>query len=142
MTEGVLALFRRQKPAKKKGGGLQFMKKAQQSGDPPHKPGSAFMRTEKQASAWLGVSKYTLARIRKRSEIGFYKIGGGYQYSIEQLEAYRESLASWPKNGSKSENISSPSTAVPPSTKPDGLTLKLDKHAAHHYALKTLKKQK
>ncbi|MFB2550172.1 helix-turn-helix domain-containing protein [Ensifer soli] len=139
MPESTLSKFPPQTPPKK---GLQFAKMAQQSADPPYKPGSAHMRSEKQAAAWLGVSKFTLARIRKRGEIGFYKIGGGYQYSIEQLEAYRESLASWPKNGSKSENTSSLSTAVPPSTKPDGLTLKLDKHAAHHYALKTLKKQK
>ncbi|MCR8493166.1 helix-turn-helix domain-containing protein [Ochrobactrum sp. WV_118_8] len=138
MSEGALSKLPPQKHRK----GLQFAKKAQQLADPPHKPGSAHMLTEKQAAEFLGVSIFTIRRRRKEGKIGAYPIGGKFFYSIEHLETYLKSIELCPKSASKSENTSSPSTPTLPSTKPDGLTLKLDKHAAHLYALKTLKKQK
>jgi excisionase family DNA binding protein len=125
------------KPPQKKGG-LKFGKTL----NPPPSKGSANMCTEKQAAEWLGVSVFTLRRIRKRGEIACYPIGGTYHYSIEQLETYLKSKELCPKSAFKSENTTSSSIPTPLSTKPDGTTLKLDKHAAHLYALKTLKKRK
>lgn len=139
MLESTLSKLLNQQPATTgKRGGLQFKKALSQS---PSK-GSAKMRTEKQAAEWLGVSVFTLRRIRKRGEIACYPIGGTYHYSVEQLEAYLKSKELCPKSAFKSENTISSGIPTPPSTKPDGMTLKLDKHAAHLYALKTLKKQK
>jgi len=142
MPKGTLLKLPPLKPPKKKKGGLQFIKAAKSAEEPPHNPGSAVMRTEKQAAEWLGVSVFTLRRIRKRGEIACYPIGGTYHYTFEQLEAYLKSKELCPKSAFKSENTTSSSIPTPPSTKPDGMTLKLDKHAAHLYALKTLKKQK
>lgn len=121
---------------------LKFLKTIKSAAVPTPAPGSAHMRTESQAANWLGVSIFTLRRRRKEGKIGCYAIGGKYYYSVEQLEAYMKSNELCPKSDSKSETITSSSTQIHPYIKPGTTTLKLDKHAAHHYALKILSKQK
>ncbi|MBY3067070.1 helix-turn-helix domain-containing protein [Rhizobium laguerreae] len=108
----------------------------------PYEKGSAHLRTEKEAAEWLGVSVFTIRRIRKRNEIGAYNIGGTFHYSIKQLETYLESKATCPNLASKSEIIGSPATPTPLSGKPLGLTQVPDKHAAHLLAQKTFTKPK
>jgi excisionase family DNA binding protein len=99
--------------------------------------------TEREAADFLGISVVTLQRVRKRGEIGFMMVGNRARYSSVDLHAYLESKSfkPCPKNDLKSGDTISPAIPTPPFTKPDGSTLKLDKHAAHLYALKTLKKQ-
>ena len=99
---------------------------------------------EKEAADYLGVSVFTLRRIRKRGGIAFHEIGSQFFYTIQQLEAYIASTEITPcqTTVSKSANTTSSNTQTPPSTKPGGTTHKLDKHAAHHLALKTFKTPK
>lgn len=44
--------------------------------------------TERDAAKMLGVSKYTLKRIRDAREISFYRIGGQVFYSLEMIKAF------------------------------------------------------
>lgn len=127
---------------KTKKGDFQFVDAGRTNGKACHKVGSAFVRTEAQAAEWLGVSISTLRRIRKRGEIGHYQISKNYHYDIQHLEAYLKSKEQCPKNASKSANTTSSNIQILPSTKPDGSTVALDKHAAHLLAQKTFMKPK
>lgn len=100
--------------------------------------------SEQKAADWLGVSIFTLQRIRKRGEIGHAKVGNRAQYTLEDLETYIASKSSkpCPTTVSKLENTTSPSTKTPPSGKPLGMTQPLDKHAAFLLAQKTFKTPK
>jgi excisionase family DNA binding protein len=69
---------------------------------------------ERQAADRLGVSVYTLQRIRKRGEIGFTKIGNRYRYTAEAITAYLKSKSVKPcqTSGSKSVTFTFPSTKL------------------------------
>jgi excisionase family DNA binding protein len=43
---------------------------------------------ERDAAKMLGISKYTLKRIRDAREINFYRIGGQVFYSPEMIKAF------------------------------------------------------
>lgn len=97
--------------------------------------------TEKEAAKWIGRSVFTLARMRKRGEIGFAKIGNSVRYTVEDLETYIQSVSKLPcqQTVSKSENTISPSTKAPPFGKPLGTTPIPDKQSAYLLAQKTFK---
>ncbi|MEQ1938213.1 helix-turn-helix domain-containing protein [Mesorhizobium sp. CN5-321] len=116
---------------------IQTMRRAQA------KSGSTHL-TEPEAADFLGISVVTLRRIRKRGEIGFMTVANRARYSSVDLHAYLESKSfkPCPKNDLKSGDTISPGIQTLPSTKPDGSTLKLDKHAALLLAQKTFMKQK
>lgn len=46
---------------------------------------------EEDAAKFLGISQITMARIRKRGEVAFHRIGTRPRYRREDLEAYIES---------------------------------------------------
>jgi excisionase family DNA binding protein len=109
------------------------------------KVGVKAMFTEAQAAERLNVTVYTIARYRKNGEIAATKIGGRYYYTEAAIYDFieRRTAPAWqsPKPVSKSEIITSPSTALP-SGKPHGLTGTPDKHAAFLLAHKTFSKPK
>lgn len=124
-----------------KTGGLKAVIKMMR--DAPAKPASDRM-SEQKAADWLGVSVFTLQRIRKRGEIGHAKVGNRAQYTLEDLETYVASKSSKPcqKTVSKSEPTTSPSTKTPLYGKPLGSTPVPDKQSAFLLAQKTFKKPK
>jgi hypothetical protein len=100
--------------------------------------------TEQQAADWLGISIFTLRRIRKRGEIGYHKIGSAIHYTYDQLLTYLKSTRIEPcrRIDTKSENTTSACTGTAPSGKQPGSTVPLDKHAAYLWAQETFRKPK
>lgn len=109
----------------------------------PAKPASDRM-SEQEAADWLGVSVFTLQRIRKRGEIGHAKVGNRAQYTAKDLQSYVDSKSSkpCPKTVFKSVTTTSPSTKTPLYGKPHGTTPLPDKQSALALAQKTFKTPK
>lgn len=108
------------------------------------KAGNSFgLMTEKQAADHLGVSIYTLQRIRKRGEIAFSKVGSGIRYTFQQLEDFSKNCEqSCSPNVSKSVTSGSPSVQVPKTITPHGSTKGPDKQTAALLAQQTFNKPK
>lgn len=124
-----------------KNGGLKAV--IQMMRGAPVKPASDRM-SEQKAADWLGVSVFTLQRIRKRGEIGHAKVGNRAQYTVEDLETYIVSKSSKPCQTPvlKSEPTTSPNTKTLPFGKPLGMTPIPDKQSAYLLAQKTFKTPK
>lgn len=124
-----------------KKGGLEAVIQMMRGG--PAKSASDRM-SERVAADWLGVSVFTLQRIRKRGEIGHAKVGNRAQYTLEDLQSYIASKSSKPcqMTVSKSEPTTSPGIKTPLYGKPLGMTPIPDKQSALLLAQKTFKKPK
>jgi excisionase family DNA binding protein len=100
--------------------------------------------SEKEAAAFLGVSVYTLQRIRKRGEIEFAVVGGRNRYTHQFLENYLKS-SEQPCNTSASKSVTSGFPSGPPAPKittPQPSTGGPDKQTAAALAQTTFKKPK
>jgi excisionase family DNA binding protein len=53
--------------------------------------------SEVEAARWLGVSRITLLRARKRCEIGHYRVGARVLYSEEHLRQYLANVERHPR---------------------------------------------
>jgi hypothetical protein len=98
---------------------------------------------EEAAARWLGISKFTLQRIRKRQEISFCEVSGSVRYTIEQLEDYIRSVSkpSCQKDDFKLGSTGSPTGPAPKiGTQPTSM-IAPDKQSAHLLAQGIFSKQ-
>ncbi|MFT4095760.1 MAG: helix-turn-helix domain-containing protein [Rhodoblastus sp.] len=108
-------------------------------------PKATVLLDEKTAAERLGISVYSLARIRKRGEIAYTEIGGRIRYPASAIPAFISSRTVPPcptTNVLKSTGSGSPAIPTAPSGKPHGSTGMSGKHGAHLLAQAIFKKPK
>lgn len=100
--------------------------------------------TESQAADVLGVSVYTVQRMRKRGQLKAKKIGARWKYRDDWLREYLETPDTCPANettdpapsaASGSLNAPAPRCGTGP-----GSTATADRLVEHHSALRTLRR--
>lgn len=141
MTSTLASLPTPQKVAPKKGG-LSFLRKF---AGPDAALGGDALLDEKTAAKQLGMSAFTLARLRKLGQIAHVKIGGKVRYPASAIPAYIASKTVQPctkTNDLKSKVSGSPAIPTAPSGKQLGMTETPGKLSAHHLAQKIFKKPK
>lgn len=110
-----------------------------------HRADSLDLLDEKAAAKRLGVSPFTLARLRKAGEIAFAEIGGRILYPSSAIPAFINAKTVQPcqsMNDLKSKVSGSPAIPTAPSGKQLGMTETPGKLSAHHLAQKIFKKPK
>ena len=106
---------------------------------------SSDLLDEKAAAEQLGVSVYTLARLRKAGQIAHVKIGGKVRYPASAILDFIASKTVQPctkTNDLKSKASGSPAIPTVQSGKQLGMTETPGKLSAHHLAQKIFKKPK
>jgi helix-turn-helix protein len=97
--------------------------------------------TEQQAAEKLGISIYTLQRIRKRREISFISIGRKAKYSEHHLAEYREAQTCHAERKpaqTRSADIGSPNAEIRRTGAEPGITTQGARHAAQALAKQIL----
>lgn len=106
-------------------------------------PGTPALHSEDGVAKYLGVSIFTLQRIRKRGEIDFIIVGGRVFYTSHQINKYLTSVSVEAcKSGIKLAVTGCPDVQVQTSSTPLGSTPTPDKHDALLLAQATFGKPK
>jgi excisionase family DNA binding protein len=100
--------------------------------------------SERQAANYLGISKPTLVRLRKKGVIKAKQIGRQWFYRVDWLQEYLDEADNQCKNQnvSRLDDISSTGGQTVPTGAPAGTTHGLDRPGAHHSAQAIFKRQR